>query len=61
MKRHKELAPYLPQYDYGMALRTAMSWLGDRYLLAQPVARRVEQPPFFMQTRSWHDRLRRHH
>lgn len=45
----------LPQYDYALALQTAMSWLGDRYLLAQPVARRVEPSPFFAESRSWHD------
>lgn len=46
----------LPQYDYGVALQTAVSWLGDRYLLAAPVARQVQMPkPFFVETRSWHE------
>ena len=40
MKRSKEGALPLPQHDYGPALQTAMSWLGDRYLLAQSVPRR---------------------
>jgi hypothetical protein len=33
-----------------------MSWLGDRYLLAEPVARRKEErKPFFAEVRSWHE------
>lgn len=55
MKRPRIPALPLPHYDYGLALRNAMSWLGDRYLLAQPVVRRVEQAPFFAEARSWHD------
>lgn len=47
---------HLPQYDYGLALRNAVSWLGERYLLAEPVMRRAEVPkPFFVEVRSWHD------
>ena len=42
MKRTKESPKPLPQHDYALALRNAVSWLGDRYLLAQPVARSVE-------------------
>jgi hypothetical protein len=53
MKRTRIAA--LPPYDYGLALRNAMSWLGDRYLLAQPVARRAEPAPFFAEARSWHE------
>jgi hypothetical protein len=46
----------MPSHDYGLALQTAMSWLGDRYLLAQPVNRRVETPnPFFAVVKSWHE------
>lgn len=55
MKRPKVPELPLPRYDYGLALQTAVSWLGDRYLLAQPVARRVEPAPFFAQSRSWHE------
>ncbi len=56
MKRHKEPALPLPRYDYGLALKTAVSWLGDRYLLAQPVARRrVEHSPFFVERPRWHE------
>ena len=40
MKRPKVTALPLPQHDYGFALQTAVSWLGDRHLLAQPVPRR---------------------
>jgi hypothetical protein len=53
MKRPK---PSVPRYDYGLALQNAVSWLGERYLLAEPVARRsVEQKPFFVEPRSWHE------
>ena len=30
----------LPVHDYSNALRSAVDWLGDRYLLAAPVAPR---------------------
>jgi hypothetical protein len=59
MKRPKEPQP-LPRHDYGLALQTAVSWLGDRYLLAEPVTRR-NPPPFFVESRSWHDSRRRKH
>ena len=59
MKRHKEPALPLSQFDYGLALQTAVSWLGDRYLLAEPVARRREEPaPFFSEPRRWHEASR---
>ena len=55
MKRPKETPQSLPQHDYGLALQTAVSWLGDRYLLAEPVARRREEhKPFFVEPRRWH-------
>ncbi len=57
MKRLKLPALPLPKYDYGLALQTAVSWLGDRYLLAQPVARRpMENPAYFVEQPSWHSR-----
>ena len=31
----------IPLHDYGPALRSAVSWLGERYLLAQPEPRRT--------------------
>jgi hypothetical protein len=56
MKRPKEKPRPLPQYDYGLALQTAVSWLGDRYVLAEPVSRRNEQrQPFFIEPRRWHE------
>jgi hypothetical protein len=56
MKRPKENPHSLPQHDYGLALQTAVSWLGDRYLLAEPVARRnAEYKPFYVEPRRWHD------
>jgi hypothetical protein len=48
-----------PQQDYDLKLQTAVSWLGDRYLLAEPVTRRVEQrKPFFAEQPHWHDARR---
>jgi hypothetical protein len=56
MKRPKQAPGAVPPHDYGLALQTAMSWQGDRYMLAEPVARRVEQrKPFFAEVRSWHE------
>ena len=56
MKRSKDTQNKLPSYDYGLALQTAVSWLGDRYLLAEPVARRKEEPkPYFAEPRRWYD------
>ena len=40
MKRPKEGTLPLPSHDYGRALQNAVSWLGDRHLLAKPVPRR---------------------
>ncbi len=55
MKRPKEPALPLPNYDYGLALQTAVSWLGNRYLLAQPMPRRGEErPEFFVERPRWH-------
>jgi hypothetical protein len=53
MKRN-ELNP-LPVHDYRPALQGALSWLGDRHLLAEPVPRlSVEHTPYFAQPRRWH-------
>jgi hypothetical protein len=55
MKRPKENARPLPQHDYGLALQTAVSWLGDRYLLAEPTPRRREErKEYFVEPRRWH-------
>jgi hypothetical protein len=44
-----------PLHDYRSALQGAMSWLGDRYLLAQPTPRlSEEQKPYFAEQRRWH-------
>jgi hypothetical protein len=54
VKRNKTLNPALPIHDYRPALQCAMSWLGDRYLLAEPARRVPEQrKPFFAETRRW--------
>ncbi|HEX6636065.1 MAG TPA: hypothetical protein VF033_00295 [Steroidobacteraceae bacterium] len=53
MKRDKNRQ--LPLHDYRMALQGAVSWLGERYLLAEPVARRRDEPkPFFAQIPRWY-------
>jgi hypothetical protein len=38
----------IPTHDYRPALQGALSWLGKRYLLAEPLNRRGEdkKPPF---------------
>jgi hypothetical protein len=35
-------------HDYGVALQSAVSWLGDRYLLAAPQARRDDVRPIYL-------------
>jgi len=46
-------------HDYGLALQSAVSWMGDRYLLAAPVVRRREEPaPYFSEPRRWHEASR---
>jgi hypothetical protein len=53
MKRKEYSA--LPLHDYRPALQGAMSWLGDRYLLAEPVPRLSEERrPYFAEERRWH-------
>jgi hypothetical protein len=44
-----------PLYDYRPALQGALSWLGDRHLLAEPVPRLSEErTPYFTEPRRWH-------
>lgn len=44
-----------PLHDYRPALQDAMSWLGDRYLLAEPAPRLSEErKPYFAEQRRWH-------
>ena len=45
----------LPVEDYSAALRNAVSWLGERYLLAMPVTRSERTPPrYFPQGPGWY-------
>ena len=54
MKRNKALNPMLPIHDYRPALQFAVSWLGQRYVLAEPAQRRREESkPFFTETPRW--------
>ena len=54
MKR-KEPISSIPLHDYRLALQGAMSWLGDRHLLAEPVPRLSEEhTPYFAESRQWH-------
>jgi hypothetical protein len=49
--------PRLPVDDYSAALRDAVSWLGERYLLAVPVTRNDQAPRYLPQGRGWYERL----
>jgi hypothetical protein len=42
MKTLKSMSPGIPQHDYRAAIQGALSWLGDRYLLAEPLNPRSE-------------------
>jgi hypothetical protein len=54
MKR-KQQNVTIPLHDYNPALQGALSWLGDRHLLAEPVARlHQERGPYFAEQRKWH-------
>lgn len=44
MKTQKSKSQGIPQHDYRAAIQGALSWLGDRYLLAEPLNRRSEEP-----------------
>jgi hypothetical protein len=60
MKLSKPQEPTLLAQDYRIALQRALSWLGDRHLLAQPVNRVSAQPrPNFAETRRWMPGTRR--
>ena len=45
MKRPETDTPSIPSHDYGLALQSAVSWLGDRYLLATPQPRHPAERP----------------
>jgi hypothetical protein len=40
MKSSRDNQPPFPVRDYSLAVQSAVSWLGDRYLLAAPIAAR---------------------
>ena len=47
-------APF-PLHDYGAALQGALSWLGDRHLLAAPTPRlHTAHTAYFAESRRWH-------
>ena len=51
----------IPVHDYRQALKNAVSWLGDRYLLAEPVRRHeADSRSYYVESRRWHDLARRH-
>ncbi len=59
MKRPRQQSTPLPHHDYRPAIESAVSWLGDRYLLAEPVTpRREPRKTWFTETRRWHPATR---
>lgn len=55
MKLH-DPHPTLPVHDYSGAIQSAVSWLGERYILAAPVTPRRdarEVPAFLLHSESW--------
>jgi len=48
MKRPERNQIPLPKHDYGLALQSAVSWLGDRYVLAEPQQRRSDVRPVYV-------------
>jgi len=56
MKRPESPTASIPRHNYEQALKSAVSWLGDRYLLAEPLPkRRDERKEYFVEARRWHD------
>jgi hypothetical protein len=43
MKTNKAPRQKIPTHDYSPALQGALSWLGNRYLLAEPLNRRRDE------------------
>ena len=61
MKLRNQTRQRLPVEDYSHAIRNAVSWLGDRYLLAAPINVRAinhSPSPYFAEKGSWHERVR---
>jgi hypothetical protein len=57
MKTPEHRKRLLPHHDYRTALQSAVSWLGDRYVLAEPVRKRDDgRRAYFTTPRSWHPR-----
>jgi hypothetical protein len=48
MKRPQFNQIPLPKHDYGLALQSAVSWLGERYVLAEPQQRRTDVRPVYV-------------
>jgi hypothetical protein len=48
MKRPERNGIPLPKHDYGLALQNAVSWLGDRYVLAEVQQRRADVRPVYV-------------
>jgi hypothetical protein len=44
MHNLKALSQSIPPHDYRPAVQDALSWLGNRYLLAEPLNRRSDDP-----------------
>jgi hypothetical protein len=64
MKLKNQTRPRLPVQDYSHAIRNAVSWLGDRYLLAASLdARSINHEPlhFFSEGRGWRERISERH
>jgi hypothetical protein len=56
MKTSESTPASLPQHDYEQALKRAVSWLGDRYLLADPLPKRRDaSKEYFGASRHWLD------
>ena len=56
MKLISDNRPTLPVEDYSVALRNAIQWLAERYLLAVPVKARVPQEKgrrYFLDRQPW--------
>jgi hypothetical protein len=54
MKRpDKKTDIVVPTHDYQQALQKAVSWLGDRYLLAEPARRRDTRSEYFNTSPDW--------
>jgi hypothetical protein len=55
MNRPTRQSRVIPVHDYGPALRSAVTWLGERHLLAEPVRRRRDdRRPYFNTQPGWH-------